>query len=197
MVPADATYGGITGILQQPVPLFLCPSSPGPKTNQYFRVVGTSASAVTASNGTPSASSGQDYATSNYVMNEDVTSFPTGRVLHTRSASRISPTAPATLSCSPSAHSISPPFRRPPSSDHERLAPLCGSDALWHPARRDLYEHPCPAHFPRLLSDQHANQHFDKPATQVDYSPGANTVPGRNMFTVGSCSHRRLDVRFL
>ena len=75
MVPATATYGGITGILQQPVPLFLCPSSPGPTLNPYFRVVGTAGTAITAANGTPSATSGQDYATSNYVMNEMV-NFP-------------------------------------------------------------------------------------------------------------------------
>src|SRR5262249_40440662 len=48
IVPKDAVYGSTPGLLQQPLSIFRCPSDPGPATNQYYRVVGTSTTAITA-----------------------------------------------------------------------------------------------------------------------------------------------------
>lgn len=65
--PATTLYNGIA-MLQQPVPVFRCPSDNGPATNQYYRVT---------TSGNPSATNGQDYATSNYTINEQVAFWET------------------------------------------------------------------------------------------------------------------------
>ncbi|MBI3461872.1 MAG: DUF1559 domain-containing protein [Planctomycetes bacterium] len=185
ILPATAVYGGITGLLQQPVPVFRCPSSTGPATNQYYRVVGTSSTPITANNGTPSATSGQDYATSNYVMNEMV-NFPKPRTYKASRIADIRDGTSNTLLLAERALNIAPiqATSGPPVMNGSRRFVAALLYGYWtggtytnNPSA--LIFHTCyPINTPTNISD--------KPAAQVDYSPGTNVVPGRNHFNVAS-----------
>jgi prepilin-type processing-associated H-X9-DG protein len=195
IVPADAAYGGTPGLLQQPVAVFRCPSDAGPPTNQYFRVVGTSSTAITASNGTPSETSGQDYATSNYLMNEGVV-FPTPgtykgfKVLDvTDGTSNTLLIAERCLRIAPvQATSGAPVFGGSPRFIG---APLYGMrfGGTYTNTPAAVIFHACfPINTPTNISD--------KPPAQQDYSPGKNTVPGRNNFNVASMHSGGAQVAF-
>jgi len=181
ITPADV----LGGLLQRPVSIFRCPSDPGPDTNQYFRVVGTSSTAITAGNGTPSATSGQDYATSNYVLNEDVC-FPVPGTYKGLKVLDIADGTSNTLLIAERALNIAPvqaTSGAPVVGGSRRFigAPLYGMrfGGTYTNTPAAVIFHSCyPINTPTNISD--------KPPAQQDYSPGSTVVPGRNVFN--TCS---------
>jgi prepilin-type N-terminal cleavage/methylation domain-containing protein/prepilin-type processing-associated H-X9-DG protein len=184
--PATAVYGSTTGLLQQSIPTFRCPSSTetGP-TNQYFRSVGTG-----TNNGTPTATAGEDYATSNYLLNEKVAGFATGfpgaktyrgpnfrDILDGTTNTFL--LAERALNIAPIHATTGPPVRN--GSRRYIAAPLYGfrqGGTFSHTPGAVIFHTCFPINMPTNISD--------KPAASVDYSPGTSTVPGRNVFNVAS-----------
>lgn len=186
MVPKTASYGGIVGLLQQSVPGFRCPSDNGPATNQYFRVQGTATTAITARNGTPSASAGEDYATSNYAMNESVIhpkppgSYRGWKLTDIRDGtSNVLLFAERALQIRPIAATNGQPVIG--GSPRYIGLPLYGmrqGGANSHSPAAVIF-HTC------FLINTPTNI-SDRPAAQVDFTHGKASFPGRNSFNVSS-----------
>jgi prepilin-type N-terminal cleavage/methylation domain-containing protein/prepilin-type processing-associated H-X9-DG protein len=182
--PATAAYGGQTGILQQPLATFRCPSSDPSPTNQYFRSNGTGTNPAA-----PTATNGTDYATSNYLMNEKVTgrprNYPGAKAYRGPTFSEIldgtSNTlllAERALSIAPIASASGPPPRTP---RRYIAAPLYGfrqGSTFAHSPGAVIFHACYPINTPTNISD--------KPAASVDYHPGSTVPPGRNVFNVAS-----------
>jgi prepilin-type N-terminal cleavage/methylation domain-containing protein/prepilin-type processing-associated H-X9-DG protein len=183
--PATAVYGGTTGLLQQSVPAFRCPSSTemGP-TNQYFRSVGTG-----TNNGTPTATAGQDYAASNYLLNEKVAGFTTKyigfKTYRGPPFSEILDGTSNTFLLAERALNVAPPHA--PSG-----APVFKGSRRYIGAPLYGFRQGGPSSHTPAAVIFHACYPINTPTNTLpttassDYTPGPTTIPERNVFNVAS-----------
>ena len=182
--PATAVYGGTTGLLQQSIPAFRCPSSHGDGPDQSIL----------------SFTAAERYREQRHAHRDRRTGLRHEQLPHERKGDRLPDQFPGaktyrgptfseildgtsnTLLLAERALNVAPPHAAAGAARVQRLAPLYRGPSLWHAARGDLLPHAGGRDLSRLLSDQHAHQH------PPDLGVSRTTIPGRPRSPSETCS---------